>query len=65
MVEIISSEIIPPSWDVNIILAVAPTKNMDRMEWLTEKAVEIGINRIVPIICTHSERKVLKTERLQ
>ena len=45
-------------------LAVAPTKNTARIEWLLEKAVEIGIDRITPIICDHSERPSLKTERL-
>ncbi|NVK26672.1 MAG: 16S rRNA (uracil(1498)-N(3))-methyltransferase [Flavobacteriia bacterium] len=46
-------------------LAIAPTKNMDRLEWLLEKSVEIGISRITPILCEHSERKVLKPERLE
>lgn len=56
---------IPPHWDCSITLAVAPTKNMDRMEWMVEKAVEIGVDRIIPIICEHSERKVIKIERLR
>jgi len=46
-------------------LAVAPTKNIDRFEWFLEKATEIGVNEITPIICEHSERKVLKMDRLQ
>ena len=46
-------------------MAVAPTKNNARMEWFVEKAVEIGIDRITPIICDHSERGVLKTDRLE
>lgn len=46
-----------------IHLAVAPTKNNDRYEWFLEKATELGIDEISPIICEHSERKVLKTER--
>lgn len=46
-------------------LAIAPTKNMDRLEWLLEKAVEIGISRVTPLLCEHSERKVLKPERLE
>ncbi len=46
-------------------IAIAPTKNMDRLEWLVEKATEIGVNRITPILCKHSERKVLNTERLR
>jgi len=44
-------------------IAIAPTKNMDRFEWFLEKATEIGIDEITPIICSHSERKVIKTER--
>lgn len=47
-----------------VIMAVAPTKNMDRMEWFVEKATEIGINIIIPIECKNSERSVIKTERL-
>lgn len=45
-------------------LLVAPTKNTARIEWLVEKAVEIGVDRITPIICDHSERGVQKTDRL-
>ncbi len=44
-------------------LAVAPTKMNERYEWFLEKATEIGIHQITPIICDHSERKVVKTER--
>ncbi|MDR0873585.1 MAG: 16S rRNA (uracil(1498)-N(3))-methyltransferase [Prevotellaceae bacterium] len=46
-------------------IGIAPTKNIERLEWFVEKAVEIGIDEITPIVCQHSERKVLKTERLQ
>jgi len=46
-------------------LAVAPTKNISRWEWLLEKAVEIGVDEITPIICQRSERKVVKPARLQ
>ncbi|QBA63848.1 16S rRNA (uracil(1498)-N(3))-methyltransferase [Muriicola soli] len=46
-------------------MAVAPTKSNDRFEWFLEKATEIGINEITPIICERSERKTLKMERLQ
>jgi 16S rRNA (uracil1498-N3)-methyltransferase len=48
----------------HLTIAIAPTKNMDRFEWFLEKSTEIGIDRIVPIICQHSERKDLKTDRL-
>ena len=44
-------------------LAVAPTKMNDRYEWFLEKATEIGVSEITPIICEHSERKIIKTER--
>jgi 16S rRNA (uracil1498-N3)-methyltransferase len=46
-------------------LAIAPTKNMDRFEWLAEKATEMGITKITPLVCRHSERKELKTERVR
>ena len=46
-----------------IHLAVAPTKMNDRYEWFLEKATEIGIQEITPIICDHSERKVINNER--
>ncbi|MFC7357133.1 16S rRNA (uracil(1498)-N(3))-methyltransferase [Jejudonia soesokkakensis] len=46
-------------------LAVAPTKLNDRFEWFLEKATEIGVSEITPIICDHSERKVIKPERYE
>jgi len=46
-------------------LAVAPTKNISRFEWFLEKATEIGIDEITPILCQRSERKVVKPERLK
>lgn len=46
-------------------MAVAPTKNIDRFEWFLEKATEIGVDQITPIICERSERKVIKRERLE
>ncbi|MFT5752171.1 MAG: 16S rRNA (uracil1498-N3)-methyltransferase [Flavobacteriales bacterium] len=45
-------------------MAVAPTKNNDRFEWFLEKATEIGITEITPLLCDHSERKNIKEERL-
>ncbi|MBP5527560.1 MAG: 16S rRNA (uracil(1498)-N(3))-methyltransferase [Bacteroidales bacterium] len=48
-----------------IHLAVAPTKNPSRMEWLVEKAVEIGVGEITLLDCDHSERTFLKTDRLE
>jgi len=45
-------------------IAIAPTKNIDRLEWFLEKATEIGIDEITPLICDRSERKIVKEERL-
>ncbi|MDD4636552.1 MAG: RsmE family RNA methyltransferase, partial [Bacteroidales bacterium] len=64
-IEIVETITPDPLWNVKIEVAVAPTKNMDRMEWFTEKATEIGIDKIIPILCDHSERKALKEERLE
>lgn len=46
-------------------LAVAPTKMNDRYEWFLEKATEIGVDEITPIICEYSERKTIKFERME
>jgi len=53
----------PPHYSLH--LAIAPTKSMDRMEWFIEKAVEMGIDEITPLICSRSERKEIKIERLK
>jgi 16S rRNA (uracil1498-N3)-methyltransferase len=45
-------------------IAIAPTKNIDRLEWFLEKATEIGIDEITPLICERSERKIIKEDRL-
>lgn len=52
-------------WNFDLQLAVAPTKNIDRIEWLIEKCVEIGINSYTSILCRHSERKQLRIDRLE
>lgn len=49
----------------HIHIAIAPTKNIDRMEWFVEKVVEIGIQEITFMHCKNSERKVLKLDRLE
>lgn len=51
--------------DYYLHMAIAPTKNMDRFEWFIEKAVEIGIDEITPLLCHHSERKILRNDRLE
>ncbi|MBX7094425.1 MAG: 16S rRNA (uracil(1498)-N(3))-methyltransferase [Flavobacteriales bacterium] len=45
-------------------IAIAPTKNIDRFEWFLEKSVELGIGKITPLICDRSERKEVRTDRL-
>ena len=49
----------------NLHMAVCPTKNNDRYEWFAEKACEVGLDRISPVIGEHSERRVFKTARLE
>jgi 16S rRNA (uracil1498-N3)-methyltransferase len=51
--------------DFKLHIAIAPTKNIDRFEWFLEKATEIGIDEITPVISEHSERKVIKPGRLE
>ncbi len=46
-------------------MAISPTKNMDRFEWFLEKATEIGISEITPLMCHRTERKQVKQERLE
>ena len=48
-----------------LTIAVAPTKNLDRMEWFAEKATEVGIDEIVFLDCRYSERRTLKTDRIE
>lgn len=49
----------------HLTMAVCPTKNADRYEWFVEKATEIGVDRIIPVIVEHSERKIFKTDRIR
>ncbi|MDP4238333.1 MAG: 16S rRNA (uracil(1498)-N(3))-methyltransferase [Bacteroidota bacterium] len=51
--------------DYRLHIAIAPTKNIERLEWFIEKSTEIGIDEITPIVCRFSERKIIKTERLE
>ncbi len=55
----------PKHWLGNIAIAVAPTKNMDRMEWFAEKATEVGVDAFHFVACANSERRVLKEERIE
>ncbi len=62
---VITSKVFQPKKSFQLHLAVAPTKMNDRYEWFLEKATEIGIDSITPIICERSERKVIKPERYE
>lgn len=55
----------PKGWNGNIHIAVAPTKNMDRIEWFVEKATEIGLDELTFVNCRFSERKVVKNDRVE
>ncbi|WP_395065693.1 16S rRNA (uracil(1498)-N(3))-methyltransferase [Flavobacterium sp.] len=63
-VEILSFNKQEPS-KYHLHLAVAPTKMNERYEWFLEKATEIGVQEITPILCEHSERKIIKIDRFQ
>ncbi len=63
-VEVLKEEKGTDQRDFFLQMAVAPTKNTNRFEWFLEKATEIGVDRITPFISEHSERKAVKTERL-
>ena len=51
--------------DYRLHIAIAPTKNIERLEWFIEKCTEIGVDEITPILCRFSERKIIKPERLE
>lgn len=53
------------AWIAHLHLAMAPTKNMDRIEWFAEKATEIGFDELTFLNCRYSERKVVKNERIE
>ena len=61
----ITSSTLQPERSYKLHLAVAPTKMNDRYEWFLEKATEIGIDTITPIICDNSERKIIKADRYE
>ena len=61
---VIKKEEKPNNRDYYLHVAIAPTKKNDRLEWFLEKATEIGVDEITPIICDNSERKIVKIERL-
>lgn len=54
-----------PTWNGRIHLAIAPTKMMDRMEWMTEKCTEIGFDELTFLRCQFSERTTIRTDRVE
>ncbi len=63
--EVQDAQLQPPLWSGYIHIALAPTKNMERLEWLAEKATEIGVDELTFLNCRFSERKTIKTERIR
>lgn len=64
-VQIIEKQEKQKPWNYYLHIAIAPTKNIDRLEWFLEKATEIGVDEISLVLCNHSERKIVKLERLE
>lgn len=64
-VEVMSTSFTPARSPYRLHIAIAPTKNMERLEWFLEKVTEIGIDEITPLFCAHSERNTLKLPRLE
>lgn len=63
--EVLSSEKQARTHDFYLHIAIAPTKNIERLEWMVEKCTEIGVDEITPLLCRFSERKTLRTDRLE
>ena len=63
--EVLGSERQQKSHDFHLHIAIAPTKNIERLEWMVEKCTEIGIDEITPLLCRFSERKQLREDRLE
>lgn len=63
--EVISSQKQEPHHHFHLHIAIAPTKNVERLEWMVEKCTEIGVDEITPLLCRFSERKQLRTDRLE
>lgn len=62
---ILSENEVPKQWNSHLHVAVAPTKNIDRVEWFAEKATEIGFDELTFLNCQFSERRVVKNERIE
>lgn len=65
LARIISKKAAPPERPARLHIALAPTKQIERFEWFLEKAVEIGVDEITPLLCQRSERDTIRTDRLE
>lgn len=63
--KVVESEPQQPAWNGHLCIAMAPTKLNDRVEWFAEKATEIGVDEFAFLDCQFSERRQLKTERVE
>lgn len=63
--EVLTQEKQQKAHDFYLHIAIAPTKNIERMEWMVEKCTEIGVDEITPLLCRFSERKQIRTDRLE
>lgn len=64
-VNVVKSELNFGMRNFQVHVAIAPTKNIERIEWFLEKATEVGIDRVTPLLCRYSERKEIKHDRLE
>ena len=64
-IKVVKSELNYGQRNFSVHIAIAPTKNIERIEWFLEKTTEIGIDRITPLLCRFSERKEIKNDRLE
>ena len=64
-VNIADTQFQTPLWPFHIHIAIAPPKQIDRMEWFVEKATEIGIDKITCLSCRHSERREINVHRIE
>jgi 16S rRNA (uracil1498-N3)-methyltransferase len=65
VVELLDRQEVTTGRTASVHIAIAPTKNMDRLEWFAEKTTEIGIDEITPVFCRFSERKSINLERME
>jgi 16S rRNA (uracil1498-N3)-methyltransferase len=65
LVRLITREEAPRERPARLHLAIAPTKQIERLEWLLEKATELGIDEITPLLCQRSERETVRLDRLE